>query len=292
MIREDPAFVSVARESDVIWNPYVHPARNEWRQEGLAGRRLGDEEITAILNEYANKALPATVWKRWSRSGIMESPTLSRLVRRIYPVADSFVTAIRKVLPDRGQHLRLVDKSVHFGLWLPAIHQVFPDALFIHLVRDGRKCIRSMMNGWLDPERFNTYLLPENLRKGTAKYWCFPMPACWQEYLDLPLAERVARQWVAIQSAILDGLDTARKENRYLHVRLEDLAGNPLETLHAIAEYIETPSLVHYEKLAASMPVVNASREDYLSGHDDAGWSDRQILDIIGDMQVKLGYSL
>ncbi len=292
LIRENPLFVSVARESDVIWNPYIHPSVNSWRQEGLVDRKLGEDDIASILNAYRNKALPATVWSRWSRSRIMESPFVSRNVRRIYPLADRMLTALRGIMPARQQALRLVDKSVHFGLWLPAIHQVFPNALFIHIARNGRNCVRSMINGWLEPDRFNTYLLPEYLRKDGAKYWCFPMPERWQEYLDMPLAERVAHQWVDIQTSIINGLQVARNEGRYLYVRLEDLTGEPVKTLRTIAEYIEEPYAGYFEQLSASIPVVNPTRMDYLSLHQHVTQHSQVIIDIISDIQIKLGYQM
>jgi hypothetical protein len=194
------------------------------------------------------------------------------------------------MLPDRRRDLRLVDKSVHFGLWLEALHQVFPDALYIHMVRDGRDCVRSMMNGWLDPGRFNTYLLPENLRTGGTRYWCFPMPARWQEYLELPLAERVAHQWVDIQAAILDGLEVARQENRYLLVRLEELTVAPEKNIRRISDYIELDWSDYFENIAANIPVINASRSSYLTGEECAAQQDSAVVDIIRNTQAGLGY--
>ena len=292
IIRENPAFVSVARESDVIWNPYIHPRVNNWRQEGLVDRQLSQEDIAFILEEYGNKALPAKVWSRWSQSRIMESAFLSRLVRRVYPCADRVFTTVRRILPDRRQDLRLVDKSVHFALWLDAVNQVFPGALYIHIARNGRDCVRSMMNGWLDPERFNTYLLPKNLRTGGARYWCFPMPARWREYLELPLAERVAHQWVDIQGSINKGLDAARQENRYLLVRLEDLTGEPAQNIRRISDYIELDWSGYFEHVAANMPVINASQKNYLTGEEYGEQPDSAIMDIIRNTQVELGYQV
>lgn len=290
IIRENPVFVSVARESDVIWNPYIHPETNNWRQEGFVDRQLGPEDIALILEEYGNKALSAKVWTSWSRSRIMESASLSGIARRVYPYADNVLTVVRKILPDRRRDLRLVDKSVHFGLWLDAVNKVFPDALYIHITRNGRDCVRSMMNGWLDPDRFNTYLLPENLRTGGNRYWCFPMPARWQTYLELPLAERVAHQWVDIQTSIINGLDAARQENRYLQIRLEDLVGAPANNIRRISDYIELPWTGYFVNVAANIPVINASKNSYLTGTE---YSARQIsasIDIIRNTQIELGY--
>ena len=289
IVREIPAFVSVPRESSVIWWPYVHPKENAWRGEGLAERSLSAAEVAEIREAYSSRVLSAKIWSGWSQSKIMSSPHLSKLVRSVYPFSDRVLSGVRRLVPKRERVRRLVDKSVHFPFWLSAINQVFPDARFIHITRDGPACVCSMMKGWLDPERFNTYEIPAPLRASDIRYWCFPMPPRWREYLQLPLAERVARQWVDIQTAIDEGLTVAREQDRYLHIKLEDLISTPRLSLERLAEFIDYPWDDYFEDLQADIPIVNAGPE---SRSDDrhSGYDQPTVQEIIEPAQRRLGY--
>lgn len=260
VLREHPAFVSVPRESDVIWWPYVHPRLNDWQGEGFHGRALADGAVEAIRAGYASRALPAAVWSRFSGAGIMRMPRLARAVRAVYPLADRLVSGLRSYLPARHPAGRLVDKSVHFGLWLDAVERVFPDARLVHVTRHPESCIRSMIAGWREPGRFETWRLPEALQANGVTHWCFPLPAGWRELLGLPLAERVAGQWCAIQAGILAASARARDEGRYLRLHLEDLSGAPEPALRALADFAGLRWDDYFERLARDLPVVNAGR--------------------------------
>lgn len=52
-------------------------------------------------------------------------------------------------IPEEGP--RMVEKSVSNGLRIPFVEAVFPDAHYIHLVRDGRSVIESAMRLWQMP---------------------------------------------------------------------------------------------------------------------------------------------
>lgn len=289
IIREHPGFVSVARESDVIWFPYTNPSRNEWCQEGIL-EPLRQADVERILSDYNNKALSAGMWNRWSKSGIMDNPIASKLVRSVYPVADKALSILKKGLPQPEQESRrLVDKSVHFALWLPALDQVFPDALYIHITRNPESCVKSMINGWQDPERFNTYLIPESLNLGVAyKYWCFPMPPNWKTYAAMPLQERVANQWVEIQNAIIGGLTRPKRENRYLQIKLEELSVNTKYCLGNIAGFIDVQWSSYFENLSNSLPVVNSAT--YSNFAKETNVTANNIKTIINSSQRELGY--
>ena len=289
IIREHPGFVSVPRESDVIWFPYTFPSQNEWRQEGIL-RPLAAEDMEHILNDYNSKALSAGMWSHWSKSGIMNNPIASKFVRLTYPTADKALSILRRQLPQRVRApRRLVDKSVHFAFWLSALEQVFPDALYIHITRNPESCINSMINGWQDPERFNTYLIPESLKLGIAyKYWSFPMPPNWKTYAKMPLQERVANQWVEIQNTIIGGLTRPKRENRYLRIKLEELSSNTKYCLSNIARFIEIQWSDYFENLSNTLPVVNsATYANSVKGIDVRA---NNIKTIVNKSQKELGY--
>lgn len=108
-------------------------------------------------------------------------------------------------------------------LHVPEIKAAIPDALFIHIVRDGRDVAVSMMK----------------------QRWVRPLP--WDRRAP-ELAAGAFWAWV-VESGERAGAGHARD---FLRVRYEDLTAAPQPTLDRIAEFIDQP-LVHEEILRAGV---------------------------------------
>lgn len=62
------------------------------------------------------------------------------------------VLDIRRFIQKYGLgHRAVVEKTVGNALRVPAVHAVFPDALFVHLVRDGVDVVESAARQWQTP---------------------------------------------------------------------------------------------------------------------------------------------
>ncbi len=286
IIREHPAFISVPRESDVIWNPYCHPAKNNWDSEGISDAAIDDKMLLQIREIFARSALPASTWQRWSKLGLMQHPVLAKVIRKIYRPAFALLTGLRK--PHQHTNKRLVDKSVHCPLWLNLVEAVFPDALYIHITRNGFNTVDSMLDGWLlESKRFNTYHLPELVIKGySSQNWNFALPYGWREYADKPLENVVVFQWIAIQQAILTHLQN--KPQRCLQIKLEDLTSQPAMILEQLADFMEVSN--DFSQYAQAVPVVNAS-EKKVKGLRYPQQIAR-IAPLLESLQIRLGYSV
>lgn len=262
LIREAPGFVSVPKESDMIWLPHCHPATNDWQYEGCPESRITNELIDRIRHDFSTQALSATTWRAFDRLGLMERPRLARCLRLVYRMAFKPWKRLRQTNRQGiAKPGRLVDKSVHAGLWLNLVDAVFPNALYIHMVRSPITCVPSMMHGWNDPDRFHTYRVPETMvsdRKSTTGWWCFPMPAGWRNYYDNDLVEICAFQWNAINESIQRCLASKAFYNRSVRIHLENLATNPHRTLNDLAAHIEVPAADLYNG-KSSLPTVNPS---------------------------------
>lgn len=294
IIREHTGFVSVAKESDVIWNKHTHPSLHSWEYEGVKREYITDDLVASILDDFDQHILPSRLWNYWSRTRIMSHPLSARIARRVYPIADKIMTSVRRSLPQRDRQLRLVDKSVHCAYWLDLVEAVFPDAKFVHIVRDGRTCIKSMINGWRQEERFNTYLLPSKLKisgyDGTL--WNFPLPPGWRSLTSKPLNEVTAHQWVSIQETIMGSLNTPRKDGRLLQVRLEELNQNTERTLKILTDFIEVPWSDYLSTLARKLPVVNSGSLIHQELEEQIGhYSVEKVVPIIRPTLLRLGYS-
>lgn len=262
LIRETPGFVSVPKESDMIWLPHCHPATNDWQYEGCPNSRITDELIDRIRHEFSNQALSAATWRAIDRLGLMARPRLARCLRLVYRMAfkpwKRFRETTRK---DAAKPGRLVDKSVHAGLWLNLVDAVFPNACYIHMVRSPVTCIPSMMHGWNDPDRFRTFRVPETVGAGrnlASGLWCFPMPAGWTGYYDSDLVDICAFQWNAINESIQRFLAGAEFNNRVMRIHLEDLATDPGRVLDNLAAHIQVAAADLYNG-NSDLPTVNPS---------------------------------
>lgn len=259
ILRGHPGFVSTALESQPVWRPLTEPAKAEWSGE-RAPSHLDERNIEQIHRTLAKLALPAELWRRADTGNVVvkqQYPHLSGWLLR--PGYRALVTA-RGLLWRRTIQSRLVDKSVHSGLWPELLETVFPDARYIHIVRDPTRTLQSMIGGWLNPERFFTWEPPEALTIPDYPFhaWNFPMPIGWHEWRGHPLAEVVAFQWASIQEGIL-GLERRTPTSRFLRLRLEDLNARPRGSIETIATFLELPWSEYLEGFASHVPVVNAS---------------------------------
>ena len=263
VIRETPGFVSVAKESDMIWMPHCHPSTNEWQYEGCPDSRITEALVAEIREDFLSQALSANTWRLFARLRLMERPRLAACLRLTYRTLFEPWKRLRthaKAMQDTPSG-RLVDKSVHAGLWLNLVNAVFPDAVYIHMVRSPRTCVPSMIQGWENSKRFQTYQVPESvapLRSDTSGHWCFPMPPHWKQHYQKDLVDICSFQWKAIHDAILQYLAFPSFADRVLRVHLEELADQPGPVLRDISELLK-PNVAPLMYCDFKLPRVNAS---------------------------------
>jgi hypothetical protein len=124
----------------------------------------------------------------------------------------------------RDRKARFVNKHPRNALRVPYLLRAFPDARFIHVIRDGRAVVSSILEEIRREER------RQNLPMGG-----FAKPAGWRKMLREDLAEQTALQWQAI-------VRSARAAGRplgaaYTEVRYEALCDAPLETYRALFRF-------------------------------------------------------
>ncbi|MCS4503424.1 sulfotransferase [Arhodomonas aquaeolei] len=266
IIREHEGFRSVAKESGFVWHKYCHPSLRDWRCEGCPASAIDQRAIEEIRHQFDRYALSSRSWRRASGLNVLRyqrSPLMAPVLKGGYFLLARLLRVLRAVMSGSSQG-RLVDKSVHSGLFLNLLDAVFPDALYIHIVRNGDDTVSSMIDGWLNPDRFFTYDLPGGLQIPDYPYreWNFALPPGWEEYRKRPLADVVAFQWTRLQSSIMEHFDAPVLRERLLRVKLEDLTNNPTGTLRRIAAHVDLPWSDYFERLGQKMPTVNARPSD------------------------------
>lgn len=121
-------------------------------------------------------------------------------------------------------------------------NSIFPDAKFVHIVRDGR----AVANSWLQMPWWGGYRGPENWLWGALPA---PLAAEW---------EREDRSFVALAGLgwklLLDATSLAAKNlsaDHYLLVRFEDIVERPSESLQRILSFLDLPANAEFDNALA-----------------------------------------
>lgn len=193
-------------------------------------------ELSVAARDFTSNALTA----------VDASPTV------VQQLAATFAAQFRDC--DGGttvRPLRFLEKTPKNALRIPFLRAAFPDALFIHLVRNPRPNLGSMIDAW-QSGRFVTY---RELPGWSGPPWSLLLIPGWRELAGRPLAEIVARQWAVANQAMLDDLADLPESQRCL-VRYEDLLGDRAGQIRRLCEFSGVPFGPRMQQLcAADLPL-------------------------------------
>jgi hypothetical protein len=166
----------------------------------------------------------------------------------------------------------LIEKSVSNTMRVPYVHAVFPDARFIHLVRDGLDVVESIYRQWLTPpdihhilekaktfplrEAFgyalsharNTFLrlvMPKKKRIGS---WGIRYTGIDEDVANKDLLEVCAIQWANCVAMALSDLSIIPSE-QVLTIHYEDFVLHPSNHLKMIAQFASIDPIPYSEKV-------------------------------------------
>jgi hypothetical protein len=187
------------------------------REYGATGQRL--EQVDA-----ARAALTVTSHPRWRNLGLDSSAVLARLTALDRPTVREIADTVFKILADAAGKPRWGDKTPPYVQIVPQLAELYPEAKFIHLLRDGHDVAMSFRDlRWA--------------RNGSR--WIHYAAEEWMEAIDamspLPLGE-----------------------DRLIEVRYEDLVRETEATTHRICEFLGErfeSEMLHWEQgVAGKIP--------------------------------------
>jgi hypothetical protein len=123
-----------------------------------------------------------------------------------------------------GNHLQLFNKPRFLNkcpgnsVRIDFLKEIFPDAIFVHLIRDGRAAAYSIMRSRLEH----------------AGSYSSVNPPGWHDLLKLPLVEACTLQWKMIVESVLQSAGKLPPA-QYVEVRYEDFAARPAEIFRDVA---------------------------------------------------------
>lgn len=188
------------------------------------------------------------------------------------------------------------DSSNKLSWLIEPLLEVFPDARFVHLLRDGRRVVSSFLHK-LGDEIFDdrsTAILMDALESGRRdlypppdkKFWWTPPrlgTEDWVRFRSFTQFERICFQWAEVNRRILQGLELVPSD-RQLTVRLEDLVARSGE-LDRLLLFLGLRPRPHLEARLARPVNVSIPRNFALSSEQRA-----RLSELAGDMMTRFGY--
>lgn len=173
-----------------------------------------------LLSLFVHNHKPGEAGTMWDKfvtgdTDILRAADVTPASRRYY------TTAVANVLRlyDRP---RFISKCPRNGMRMDFLRAIFPDALFIHLVRDGRAVCRSV--------------LERRQRAGGLDRWWDVKPEAWREMeRDTPVAS-VGRQWRAVVRYVREVGQTFPAA-QFMELRYEDFTRDPVGFLGRTAAF-------------------------------------------------------
>lgn len=168
------------------------------------------------LRDWSSNALDAT--------DVEEEPA-ERIKRSFFLVA--------------GSTRRLIDKTPRNSMRVDFIEELFPDAHYVFLQRDGRDNVNSLINAWRTP-RYRTYELPRphSIPGVDPKWWKFVLYPGWKADTAGPLEVVAARQWhISNDLALASGRRVDPR--RWVQIRYEDLVEKPVDEIERVAQALD-----------------------------------------------------
>jgi hypothetical protein len=222
----------------------------------IGSGRSGTTLLAETLGEHPSVGYwgePRPIWMHGNAYRADHVLGKEQLTPRIGRYIDRrFATFLR----DSGR-TRFAEKTPSNCLRIRFIDALYPDALFVHIIRDGVGVVRSALE--IRKKKPNPGLLRTRLNetpigdwpaylpmlfatvwrtivlKKPARYWGAQPPG-WKQWVDLPPRLAAARQWKALVGhALRDG--RRLPPERYLELRFEELLEKPETTLRRVLEF-------------------------------------------------------
>ncbi len=174
---------------------------------------------------------------------------------------------------------RIAEKTPHNVAFFPQLHQIFPDSPLIHVIRDGRDVVASLLQmDWRDIATGNPMPITSDVR-AAASYWADIVSRARNAAADPNLAQR------------------------YFEIRYEDLVTDPEPILRQLFAFLGEPwdtTVLHYyeqtHNLAGESSREQVSQPLYTRAvgrwRKDLSPEEQAVVkEIAGDLLIDLGYA-
>ena len=249
---------------------------------GGAGRS-GTSLLRTILNAHSRIAIGAELkvtpeiarfWQRMTRYSSHLDHYFNLNERDLNDAFAQFIISLLRKKWEQTSKSRLGEKTPNNIFVFPHLHRIFPNSPLLHIVRDGRDVVRSLLKqNWAnaDGEPLAITRDPE----AAATYWRKAVTA----------GQRAAQKFPTLA-------------DRYHEIRYEALVTDTEQTVRAIIDHVEElwePGVLEFHKQEGSVydhvyrPI---SSDSVGRWHTDLTPQQKAaVRDVAGDLLIELGYA-
>ncbi len=265
----------LAMHPQVMWLSgftYLYPDQPKWNRWAVTA--MGNPLVRGILGE---KIRPGENYRFWDRFAYGFSEPCRDLVRS--DVTTRVKKQVRRALEPMltSRRNRLLVKITGWPR-IGFLNEIFDDAKFIHIVRDGRAVASSLLHvsfwrGWYGPQGWRAGLLtPED-------------EAIWESH-DRSFVALAGLEW-RIQMRAIDAARRSLDPKRYFEVKYETFCEQPLETCRQVLDFAELPQSPAFERHVKATSLKSTSNR----WRDDLTPSQGALLDgLLRDDLRQYGY--
>lgn len=261
---------------DVSW---LSPWCDKYPHKPQVNRSIMQMADLSWLNQYVRKfAGPQECYPFWE----YHSPGFSEPFRDLCreDVSSKVKTKVRQVMnqmitPRRKRLLLKITGWPRIGF----LKEIFPDAKFIHVYRDGRAVINSLLSvswwlGWRGPKNWRWGELTVKQRE------------VWEKY-NKSFVILAAIEWEILMAAYEKAKRSVPADD-YLEIKYEELCRTPLQTFRQAVEFCELEWSPRFEAAISTFNLRNTNDK----WRKDLSSAQQAMLDkYLKDTLAKYGYS-
>ena len=139
-------------------------------------------------------------------------------------ISEKNLKVLKKTIVDilnEKQKIRFLSKYPKNSIWIPIINKCFPNSKFVHIIRDGRSVVNSMLR---------------RSKEKPSEYFGIPLKS--SEKKEMNQIEKHATQWIQVIKAIKNSFENLNKD-QFIEIRYEDLVKFPNVCLDKITKFCE-----------------------------------------------------
>jgi hypothetical protein len=257
--------------SGFAWRYPTRPALNRW-----AVTAVSNPVVKRVLGERVRPGECYTFWDQYAYGfsepcrDLVRTDVTTRVKKQLHSAFEQMLTS------QRNRLLLKITGWPRIGY----LNEVFEDARFVHILRDGRAVASSLLHvnfwrGWYGPQGWRAGLLsPED-------------QATWESY-DRSFTALAGLEWRIQMRAI----EAARREldpKLFYEVRYESFCEQPVETYRQVLEFAELPQSKVLEQAVEAASIRSTSNR----WRDDLTPGQQAILDeLLRPDLERYGYSV
>jgi omega-hydroxy-beta-dihydromenaquinone-9 sulfotransferase len=251
---------------------YSYPKKPVWNQ--LAVRAVGNPLLRQLVGRWVRPGEQYRFWDTYAYGfsepcrDLVRSDVSARVKKQVRAAFEPMLT------PTRNRLLIKITGWPRIGF----LSEIFEDAKFIHIVRDGRAVASSLLHvhfwrGWYGPQGWRAGLLSAEDQ------------ATWERY-DRSFTALAGLEW-RIQMRAMEAARRSVDPSRFYEVKYESFCQQPLETYRRVLEFAELPQSKELEERVKAASIRSTSTR----WRDDLSPGQQATLDeLLRDDLLKHGY--